>query len=145
MAISSLAFASAQPADMDAAGKSLAKLDREWSLAAGKKDADLVASYYADDAIGYPPNEPAAAGRAAARKVWAAYFADPTLKISWKPLHAEVSQSSDLGFTAGTYELSAKGADGKPFVDKGKYLCVWKKSPDGTWKAVHDMWNSDLK
>jgi ketosteroid isomerase-like protein len=28
--------------------------------------------------------------------------------------------------------------------DRGKYLEVWKKQADGTWKCVMDMWNSDL-
>lgn len=128
--------------DKDAA-KALAKLDEEWSAAAATRDAEVVAAFYAEDAIAYPPNEPAAKGRAAAKKVWAAYFADPSFKISWKTHHAEVN--GDLGFTAGTYEDSSKGPDGKQVSAKGKYLCVWKKQKDGTWKAVHDMWNGDAK
>jgi len=132
-------------ADMDAQAKVLAKLDDDWSAAAAKKDVDLVASYYADDAIAYPPNETAAIGRAATKKVWAAYFAEPTFKLSWKTLHAEVSTSGDLGFTAGTYEDSFKGPDGKLVTETGKYLCTWKKGKDGKWKAIHDMWNSDAK
>jgi ketosteroid isomerase-like protein len=136
---------SAFAADMDAQAKVLVKLDDEWSAAAAKKDVDLVVSYYAEDAIAYPPNEPAAIGRAAARKVWAAYLADPTFTISWKSVHAEVSTSGELGYTTGTYEDSFKGPDGKLVTEKGKYLCTWKKGKDGKWKAIHDMWNSDAK
>jgi len=29
-------------------------------------------------------------------------------------------------------------------TDKGKYLTVFRKQPDGSWKAVADMINSDL-
>jgi uncharacterized protein (TIGR02246 family) len=130
-------------ADMNASAKALAKIDDDWSKAAATRDADRVASFYAEDAIAYPPNEPAAIGRAAAKKVWAAYFADPTFKISWKTVHAGVS--GDLGFTAGTYEDSYKGPDGKLVSEKGKYVCTWKKQKDGTWKAIHDIWNSDTK
>ncbi len=130
-------------ADMDAKAKQLAKLDDDWSKAAATRDAERVAAFYAEDAIAYAPNEPAAAGRAAARKVWAAYFADPTFTISWKTTHAEVD--GDLGFTAGTYQDSFKGPDGKIVNEKGKYLCVWRKQKDGTWKAIHDMWNADSK
>ncbi len=136
---------SAIAADMDAQAKVLAKLDDEWSAAAAKKDVDLVVSYYAEDAIAYPPNEPAAMGRVAARKVWAAFLTDPTFTISWKTVHAEVSTSGELGYTAGTYEDSFKGPDGKLVSEKGKYLCTWKKGKDGKWKAIHDMWNSDTK
>jgi uncharacterized protein (TIGR02246 family) len=132
-------------ADMDARAKVLAKLDDDWAKAAATKDADRVASFYAEDAIAYPPQESAAIGRAAARKVWAAYFADKTFTISWKTLHAEVAREGDIGYTTGTYEDSFKGPDGKVVNEKGKYVCVWKKQKDGTWKAIHDMWNADTK
>jgi ketosteroid isomerase-like protein len=131
--------------DMDANAKALIKLDDDWSKAAAARDVDKVASFYADDAIAYPPNEPAAKGREAAKKVWAAYFAEPTFKISWKTNHAEVAKSGDIGFTSGTYEDSFKGPDGKMVSEKGKYVCMWKKQEDGSWKAIHDIWNSDAK
>jgi hypothetical protein len=57
----------ASAADMDASAKVLAKLDDEWSAAAATRDVDRVASFYADDAVAYPPNEPVANGRAAAK------------------------------------------------------------------------------
>ncbi len=132
-------------ADMDAKAKALAKLDDDWSKAAATRDADRVASFYAEDAIAYPPNEPVAIGRPAAKKVWAAYFADQTFTISWKTVHAEVAKSGDLGYTAGTYEASFKGPDGKQVSEKGKYVCTWRKQKDGTWKAIHDIWNTDVK
>lgn len=134
-----------QAGEMDANAKALAQLDDDWSKAAATKDAKKVASFYAEDAIAYPPNEPVAIGRAAAEKVWAAYFADATFSISWKTLHAEVSKSGELGLTSGSYEASYKGPDGKIVTEKGKYLCTWKKQSDGTWKAAHDMWNTDSK
>jgi ketosteroid isomerase-like protein len=130
-------------AEMSAEAKALVKLDDDWSAAAATRDAKRVASFYAEDAIAYPPNEPAAVGKAAAEKVWAAYFVDPSYNLSWKTMHAEVT--GVLGYTAGTYEDSFKGPDGKKVQGKGKYLCVWKKQGDGTWKAIHDMWNADSK
>jgi ketosteroid isomerase-like protein len=132
-------------ADTDANAKVLMKLDEDWSKAAVAKDVDKVASYYADDAVAYPPNAHAAHGREAAKKIWAAYFAEPTFKISWKTTHAEVAKSGDLGFTAGTYEDSFKGPDGKLVNEKGKYVCTWKKQKDGSWKATNDIWNGDAK
>ena len=125
--------------------KALAKLDDAWSAAAASKDVEKVASFYAEDAVAYPPNEPVCVGRAAAKKVWAAYFADASFKISWKSTHAEVSKGGDLGFTSGPYEASYKGPDGAAINEKGKFLCVWKKQGDGSWKAIHDMWNTDAK
>lgn len=131
--------------DTDAIAKTLSQLDDDWSKVAASKNAEAVAAFYSDDAIAYPPNEPAAVGRAAAQKVWAGYFADSTFTISWKTDHAGASASGDLGFTAGTYEDSFMGPLGNRINEKGKYLCVWAKQADGTWKAVHDMWNTDSK
>lgn len=131
--------------DQAADAKMLTKLDDDWSKSAATKDATKVAAFYAEDAIAYPPDEPLVSGRAAAQKVWATYFAVPEFSISWKTTHADVATSGDLGFTSGTYEDSFKGPDGKTVKEAGKYVCVWKKQKDGSWKAAHDIWNSDKK
>jgi ketosteroid isomerase-like protein len=127
----------------DKAAKALIAVDDAWSNAAVARNVDAVASFYAEDGVAYPPSEPVAVGRAAARKVWAAYFADPTFQISWKATSAGVE--SRTGWTVGTYQASVKGSDGKTNVEKGKYVTVWRKGADSKWKAIHDMWNSDAK
>jgi ketosteroid isomerase-like protein len=143
LSILMLGVAASATDSMGPEAKALAKLDDDWSAAAATRDAKRVASFYAEDAIAYPPNEPMAIGKAAAERVWAAYFADSTYRISWKTTHADVTGA--LGYTTGTYEDSYKGPDGKAVNSKGKYVCVWRKQSDGTWKAVHDMWNSDSR
>jgi uncharacterized protein (TIGR02246 family) len=130
-------------ADPGAGAQALAKLDDDWSRAAATRDAERVASFYAEDAVAYPPGEPVAVGRAAAKMVWAAYFADPTFTISWKTTHS--SMTGELGYTTGTYEDSFKGPDGKIVNETGKYVCVWKQQKDGSWKAIHDIWNADSR
>lgn len=133
-----------QPAaDTSAIAQELTRLDDEWAKAAAIKNVDSVASFYAEDAIAYPPNAPMAVGKAAAREVWASYFADSTFSISWKTLHAGGSKGGDLGFTTGTYEDSYLGPDGRRVTEQGKYVCIWAKQPDGSWKAIHDTWNTD--
>ncbi len=48
-------------------------------------------------------------------------------------------------YSVGTYSMTVSDRDKKPVTDKGKYVTVYKKQADGSWKAVHDMWNSDSK
>ena len=141
LSLGSVAFA----ADMDKAAKELAKLDDDWSACAVKKDINALASYYADDARVYPPNDVIVVGNAPAKKMWGDVLADPSTSISWKTVTAEVAKSGDLGVTAGTYVMSFKGPDGKMATEHGKYLCVWKKDAQEKWKAFHDTWNSDTK
>jgi ketosteroid isomerase-like protein len=123
--------------------KALIAVDDDWSNAAVAKDVDRVASFYAQDAVAFPPDEPIAVGHAAARKVWANAFADPSYQISWKPTSAGVEKNT--GWTAGTFQDSSKGSDGKTVAKNGKYVVVWRKGADGKWKAIRDIWNYDSK
>lgn len=131
------------PVDRAAIAQTLTELDAAWSAAAGARNVDSVASFYAQDAVAYPPGAPVAVGFAAAKAVWAGYLSDSTFTISWTTTSAGSAASGDLGYTAGTYTDSYRGPDGNVVNETGKYLCLWQKQADGSWKAVHDMWNTD--
>ncbi len=47
-----------------------------------------------------------------------------------------------MGYTIGTYELTVE-QDGAPMVTVGKYVTLWKKQADGSWKVVVDCFNAD--
>ena len=133
-------FSVVSSAGIPDSAKALAAIDQEWSKAAAAGDAEKVASFYADDAVVYPPNTPMLSDHAAIKQAWAQMLADPKAKLSWKTENASVDHN--MGFTSGPYQVT--GADGA-VVERGKYLCVWSKGKDGKWKAVHDMWNTDSK
>lgn len=139
----STASGTLSPSERAQVGKALAKLDDQWCAAAATKDARKVGSFYAENAIAYPPGEPMASGQAAAEQVWARYFKDPSFEISWKSDRAEAAASGDIGYTSGAYQCAYRGPDGRPVREQGKFLCVWRKQADGSWKAIHDMWNTD--
>jgi len=40
--------------------------------------------------------------------------------------------------------MSNPTAKDQKITDKGKYLTVYRKQADGTWKAAADMINSDM-
>lgn len=122
----------------------LRKLDDEWSKAAGAKDLEKTISYYSDDTLIMPSNSPVLQGKDAARAMWKSMFAVPGFGGGWKATRVEVAKSGDLGWTTGPYEITEIDASGKPMTDKGKYLAVWKKQADGSWKCVADMFNTDL-
>lgn len=132
-----------QPDTRAADERGIREADSAWSAAAGARDLDRYLSYFAPDASSFRPNAPTATGLEAIRKAWMQPFAAPG-SISWKIAKVEVSRAGDLGYGFGTYESTSKDAKGEPVTHRGKYLSVWKKQPDGTWKAVADMYNSDL-
>src|SRR6266550_762675 len=133
-----------QPAANTAAEEAaIREADAGWSKAFGAKEIDAAVAYNADDAVMLGPNMPAAPGKDAIRKVYALMFALPGFTISWQPDKVEVARSGDLGYSRGTYELGMNDAAGNPTRDRGKYLTVWRKQADGTWKSIADMFNSD--
>lgn len=58
--------------------------------------------------------------------------------LAWHPVTGEASESGDLGFTVGNAVYTGKREDGAPVVRYSKYLTVWKKQRDGSWRYVVD-------
>jgi ketosteroid isomerase-like protein len=67
-------------------------------------------------------------------------FGPPTEKntLVWHPVHGEVAGSGDLGFTVGNAVFTGVREDGAKIERFSKYLTVWKKQRDGTWRYVVD-------
>ena len=63
-------------------------------------------------------------------------------KLVWHPVMGEVAHSGDLGFTVGNAVLTSRSLEGTPQVRYSKYLTVWKKQRDGTWRYVVDGGNA---
>ena len=124
--------------------QALRDLDAKWSAAAGAKDVDKTVSYYAESAVVMPPNASAATTKESIRSAWKEMLTTPGAAIRWKATKVEVAKSGDLAYVSGTYEETMTDASGKSVKDHGKYVEVWEKQADGTWKVVADIWNSDL-
>ena len=117
------------------------QLDAEWSLAAQGRDVDRVVSFWADDAIVFPPGSPAVAGKSAIREFVAKSFQTPGFRISWKTTTVGVSRSGDVAYTTGTNRITFSAPDGRQVTVEGKAVAVWRREKDGAWKCVIDIWN----
>jgi ketosteroid isomerase-like protein len=60
--------------------------------------------------------------------------------MTWTPKSGQVSESTDLGYTYGVYEIKLKTSD---TLINGTYVSIWQKQKDGTWKFVLDTGNQD--
>lgn len=114
-----------------------------WSNAAQSHNVDKALSFYAPDAIVLPDGKPIAPTQDAIRSGWQALLSDNSLTLSWKTTAVGVAKSSDIAYEYGSYALDTTGKDGKISTETGKYLLVWKKQPDGSWKVAIDTDNSD--
>ena len=62
--------------------------------------------------------------------------------LAWTPVKADMAASGDLGYTYGNYIFKSKNKEGKTVASYGKYMSVWKKQKDGSWKVAVDMGNA---
>jgi ketosteroid isomerase-like protein len=70
------------------------------------------------------------------------YLAQGTgTSLTWHPVYAVAAGSGDLGFTVGEYVATGRGPSGAAVQRFGKYLTVWERQRDGTWKFVIDGGN----
>jgi uncharacterized protein (TIGR02246 family) len=110
-----------------------------WCQASVAKDLDKTISFYADDAVQFPNKAPAAKGKENIRKNWAPLLAQPGAGLSFQTTTVEVAHWGDIAYETGTYDFATTDKKGKTSDEKGKYVVVWKKQTDGSWKAAVDI------
>jgi len=114
-----------------------------WSQASTAKDLDQAVSFYAADAVQFPDKGPAAKGKENIRKNWAPLLAAPGPGLSFQTTTVEIARSGEIAYETGTYNFATTDKKGKSTDEKGKYVVVWKKQTDGSWKAAVDIDNPD--
>ena len=124
--------------------KSIRELERKAREAAKAKNLDQYVSFYDEHAVLLWPGTPMVTGRAAIRKFMQVFFSMPDFSLSFETTRVEVSSAGDFAYTCGTNKVTLVSPDGKKMKDSGKYLTVYRKRSDGTWKVVADTGNSDL-
>jgi uncharacterized protein (TIGR02246 family) len=104
------------------------------------KNADSLASTYAENAVDMNSNQPPSKGREAIRTSYAQLFAAPGAKLNIQPKATTVS--GDLAVSDGSYTLSMTGPGGAPMDDSGNYVVVLKKT-NGTWMVTEAIGTSE--
>jgi uncharacterized protein (TIGR02246 family) len=128
---------SAAQADHRAADEAVIRAtDSAWGKAVAAKNADQIATYFADDASLLAPGAPVATGKDAIRQTWSAMMGTPGFALTFAP--DKITVVGDAAYEIGEYQLTTIDKSGKPHVAKAKYITVWGKQPDGSWKAVID-------
>jgi len=123
----------------------LMNLETQFMNAAAAKGSVGYMSYYAEDAVELPNGADAIMGKGNIAPTMG--FLDQGNKLTWKPDFSDIAASGDLGYTYGTYVFTSKDKDkdGRPIVEYGKYVTIWKKQSDGSWKVALDMGNASPK
>ena len=129
--------------DIEAERAAIRTLDDQMVAAINAGDLAAWLAFFTDDATMMPPNAPAVVGKEAIREFAAEVIASPDFAVAHKLGKVEVSRSGDLAYLSYAYELTLNDPEGNPVTDRGKDISVLKKQPDGAWKIVIDIWNSN--
>lgn len=128
------------PDTRDADAKAIRQLESDWLQAESARDPDKITSFYADDGSIFLADMPVVTGKANILATYKTFLADKNFSLTWPPsTTVVVSKSGDIAYTEGTYAMTYTDSKTKKVLsEKGKYVEVYVKQPDGSWKDVAD-------
>ena len=115
----------------------------QFMAAVNRGDTSKVAALYTEDAVVLPPNAEPVRGRDGAKALFDGLIQQmgvPTLTLST----VEVTELGDTAYEVGAYTMKLQPAGADLVNDSGKYVVIWKRQSDSSWKLAVDIWNSDL-
>ena len=103
-----------------------------------KGDVTAIVANVAENVVVSVAGQPDIKGRAAAQKQWGELLA--TMKVTKLETRRDpIFMSGDLAIDAGEYDEVVE-APGQPPMDiHGRYLAVWQRQADGSWKTIRFM------
>ena len=128
------------PPDTRAADeKAIRDTETEWVKAFAAKDIDKILAPYADDATVLLSNAPTMVGKDAIRAGMKDVVTDPKFSLDLKTVKVSVSKD-DLAYSQGTYSVTTTDPKTKKVMaETGRYVEVYKKQADGSWKIIEDI------
>jgi ketosteroid isomerase-like protein len=102
-----------------------------------------VAANFANDAVLFVPNIPAFQGRVGIEGGFTGFFTQMAV-IDFRATTHDIIITPWYAIERGTYQMTqSPKSGGLEVVDNGKYLVVWERQDDGSWKMSRDIWNTD--
>jgi ketosteroid isomerase-like protein len=96
----------------------------------------------ADDVVLMPPNEPVLRGKTAVR-AWYDQLLTQLRTSSLTITDREVLIGGEWATELAAFEWTLVPVAGGPAViDRGSYVQVWHREPDGRWLFSRELWNS---
>jgi ketosteroid isomerase-like protein len=147
MTVRSFAFASFvslaawMPLQAQTAESELMKADRDFAAAVASHGVEAWVAAFAADGIQIDEGG-ITKGSAAIRQLMTGSLSDKKTLLDWQPVSALASASKDLGYTIGRWQVRLR-AKPDSVLQHGNYVTIWRKQPDGSWKAAVDIGNSE--
>jgi uncharacterized protein (TIGR02246 family) len=104
-------------------------------------DGAAVGALYTDDAALLPPDAARVDGKEAIAEFWQGAIDAGLKDLDLQTV--EVLDAGNLAIELGKVSLTSTGSVGDPVPVAGKYIVVWQRGEDGTWRLHRDIWNLD--
>jgi uncharacterized protein (TIGR02246 family) len=142
VAVSSAAYAGSKGKDdgVREARAAIEAANAKFSEAFARGDAKALAAMYTPDAIAFPPDSEMIRGNEAIGNFWKT-TRDGGVRSATLTTD-DVGRSGDVAYEVGKVALTIQPAGKEPTTAAAKYVVVWKRQPDGSWKLHRDIWNS---
>lgn len=132
---------STTPAGVDPAA-ALKEADLEFCRSVQEHGLEGWMSYFAENSTIGPSDAPVQ-GKEAIRAIFAKVFARQDLNFQWVPTAGEIFGSGELGYTSGHARMTYL-ENGARRERTSRYVTVWAKQRDGSWKVIGDFGAADL-
>ena len=126
--------------DADEVRKAVEAALAEWAAAFNRGDAVAVAGLYTEGAIVMPPDIEMVRGRQGIQELWQTMIQRGLKDIVFTTV--EVQTDGNTAYEIGRVSLTLYAKDQAPKPMSSKYVVVWKRQADGSWKLHVDIWNS---
>jgi len=138
-------MACGQAPDLGRERAALLAADRAFDSLVAARGLDAWVETFADSGRQVDGRGEFVVGHAAIREEMRGLLGDSTRTLRWSPDYSEVAQDGSLGYTMGRWTLARRGPGTPEELSRGRYLTVWRKQPDGRWKAVADIGNESRR
>lgn len=111
-------------------------LESKFAKDVAEKGGAAFAAWFANDGVTLGNGVAPVVGKVAIEK--STNWSPKDYQLTWTPTDAAMSPSGDMGYTWGHFEGHSKDANGNPVTTTGRYITIWRKQADGSWKVALD-------
>jgi uncharacterized protein (TIGR02246 family) len=127
--------------DMEQVRTAIEQANTKLAEALRQGDAAGMAGCYTEDATLMPNGADMIKGRPGIETYWAAAIQMGVKDVVLTVL--DLGGADDCVYEIGGVVTTVQLEGMESMEMTGKYVCVWKKMEDGTWKIHVDIWNND--
>ncbi|HJR54854.1 MAG TPA: DUF4440 domain-containing protein [Gemmatimonadota bacterium] len=142
-ALAAIAAACGEGAGDGAEERARAEIDslgREWEEAANRAEVERLVEIYAPDAVILPPGGPVIQGSETIRELFRQEFERFDTRLAFTTQAIEIE--GDMAYRRGRYVWrGTPRLSGQTVETANKFLEIWRRQPDGSWRIAVDMWN----